>query len=655
MKRLCAIPVWLTGVREGDKMLTCQDLAVTFGGKCMNLDWNKIEEMLEKVQKAPRYTGGEMNTAIKAWDQAELHYGFCFPDTYEVGMSHLGMKILYGLVNQQSDMLCERFFMPWQDMKELMEAGNIPLFSMESRHALSDFDMIGFTLQYEMSYTNILAMMDLGGVHLRGTDRTREEPIVVAGGPCAFNPEPLADFIDAFMIGDGEEVTLDVCRTILEWKKSGEPRENCLRNLAKIRGVYVPSLYTVTYRDDQMVESVTPCCPDVPERVLKCIVTDLDKAYYPMDIPVPYTEIVHDRIMLEIMRGCTRGCRFCQAGMLYRPVRERSIRRLLELAASLEKTTGYEEISLSSLSSGDYTCLAELIRELIRRFQKEHVSISLPSLRLDSILKESLEETQKERKTSLTFAPEAGTQRLRDVINKGITEEDLIEKVTDAFSGGWSAVKLYFMIGLPTETYEDLDGIVDLARKVSRCYFSLPKDKRAKGFRVTVSASSFVPKPFTPFQWASQDTQEVLIAKQHYLKEKLREVKGVVFNYHESRTSYLEAVFARGDRRLCAVLEEAYRQGCYLDSWSEFFDYDKWMEAFRTCGLSPEFYAFRERTRDEVLPWDHIDSGITKAFLWHEKEKGDEALVTPDCRGGCNGCGLNRYEGVCQYAHVRRV
>ena len=621
----------------------------------MKLDSARIEAMLEKVQKAPRYTGGEMNTSVKKWDQAELHYGFCFPDTYEVGMSHLGMKILYGLVNQEPDMVCERFFMPWTDMKEQMEQEKIPLFSMESRTALSDFDMIGFTLQYEMSFTNILAMMQLGGVTLRNADRKRDEPIVVAGGPCASNPEPLADFIDAFMMGDGEEVTLDVCRTIRDWKKSGRDRMACMKQLAAIPGVYVPALYDVTYHEDGTVEAVTPNCAEAPTKVTKCIVKDLNTAYYPMNIPVPYTEIVHDRIMLEIMRGCTRGCRFCQAGMLYRPVRERSIERLLELASSLEETTGYEEMSLSSLSSGDYTCLAELIRELLKKFSKEHVSVSLPSLRLDSILKESLEETQKERKTSLTFAPEAGTQRLRDVINKGVTEDDLIEKVTDAFYGGWSSVKLYFMIGLPTETYEDLDGIVDLAQKVSRCYFSVPKEKRAKGFRVTVSASSFVPKPFTPFQWAPQDTQEMIQAKQQYLKEKLRQVKGVNFNYHESRTSLLEACFARGDRRLCRVLETAFLKGCYLDGWSELFDYEKWVEAFSECGLDMGFYAFRTREKNEVLPWDHIDCGITKAFLWREKEKGDRAEVTPDCRNGCNGCGIQRFEGVCQYAHVHRV
>ncbi|MBQ9325986.1 MAG: TIGR03960 family B12-binding radical SAM protein [Clostridia bacterium] len=619
------------------------------------IDPNRIEAILEKVQKAPRYTGGEMNTTVKAWDSVPLHYGFCFPDTYEVGMSHLGMKILYGLVNQEDWAVCERFFMPWTDMMELMRENEIPLFSMESRRALCEFDMIGFTLQYEMSYTNILAMMDLGGVHLMARERTREEPIVVAGGPCAFNPEPLADFIDAYMIGDGEESTLEVCRTILQWKQSGADRMACLKALAGIEGVYVPALYDVTYHEDGTIASFSPNCPEAPATIRKRVVVNLNDTYYPREIPVPYTEIVHDRIMLEIMRGCTRGCRFCQAGMLYRPIRERSIARLLELAGSLEKATGYEDISLSSLSSGDYTCLAELIRELFKRFKEEHVSISLPSLRIDSVLKESLEETQQERKTSLTFAPEAGTQRLRDVINKGVTEEDLIEKVTDAFEGGWSSVKLYFMIGLPTETEADLDGMVDLASKVIRCYFEVPKDKRAKGLRVTVSASSFVPKPFTPFQWEPQDTQEMLREKQAYLKERLRKVKGVNFNYHESGTSLMEACFARGDRRLGAVLLRAYARGCMLDGWTEQFRFDEWVQAFADCGLDIGFYAFRRRDRNEILPWDMIDAGVTKAFLWREYEKSQCAEVTPDCRKGCHGCGIQRWKGVCHYAGVGRV
>lgn len=609
----------------------------------------KIEAMLEKVQKAPRYTGGEMNTAVKGWQEAELHFAFCFPDTYEVAMSHLGMKILYAAINAQPWSLCERVCMPWVDMMALMQEENVPLFSLESRHALHDFDVVGFTLQYEMSYSNILAMLKLGGIPLLREERGQDDPIVVAGGPCAFNPEPLADFIDAFMVGDGEEQIIELNAVINEWKKSGAGKDVLLRRLAQVRGVYVPALYDVTYNQDGTIASFRPNCPEAPEKVLKAIVTDLDSVIYPRDIPVPYTEIIHDRIMLEIMRGCTRGCRFCEAGMLYRPVRERSLEHLVELASSLEKTTGYEEISLSSLSSGDYTCLAELIRELLKRMEGKHVSISLPSLRLDSVLKESLEETQKERKTSLTFAPEAGTQRLRDVINKGVTEADLMEKVTDAFQGGWSSVKLYFMMGLPTETDEDLDGIADLARKVVSAYFAVPKGQRAKGLRVTCSASVFVPKPFTPFQWEPQDTLDTVQQKQMHLREALRSVKGVNFNYHESGLSFLEACFSRGDRRMGQVLLRAFEKGCMLDGWSEQFKYDTWMEAFRECGVDPAFYAYRRREKDEILPWDFIDSGVTKEYLWREKQKADRAETTKDCRKGCNGCGLQRFKGVCKF------
>lgn len=609
----------------------------------------KIEAMLEKVQKAPRYTGGEMNTAIKGWDDAELRFAFCFPDTYEVAMSHLGMKILYTAINAQPWSLCERVCMPWVDMMALMQEENVPLFSLESRHALNEFDVVGFTLQYEMSYTNILAMLKLGGIPLKREERAEDDPIVVAGGPCAFNPEPLADFIDAFMVGDGEEQIVELNAAINESRKQGESRMACLKRLAGIRGVYVPALYDVTYHEDGTIASFKPNCPEAPERVLKAIITDLDTAIYPEDIPVPYTEIIHDRIMLEIMRGCTRGCRFCAAGMLYRPVRERSLEHLVELASKLEKSTGYEEISLSSLSSGDYTCLAELVRELLKRMEGKHVAISLPSLRLDSVLKESLEATQQERKTSLTFAPEAGTQRLRDVINKGITEEDLMEKASDAFAGGWSSVKLYFMMGLPTETYADLDGIADLARKVVGAYFAVPKGQRAKGLRVTCSASVFVPKPFTPFQWEPQDTLAEVQEKQLYLRDKLRQVKGVNFNYHESGLSFMEACFARGDRRMGQVLLRAFEKGCMLDGWNEHFKYDTWLEAFDECGVDPAFYAYRRREKDEILPWDFIDSGITKEFLWREKEKADRAETTRDCRKGCNGCGLQRFKGVCKF------
>lgn len=608
----------------------------------------KIEEMIEQVQKPARYIGGEMNTAVKAWEDAEVHFAFCFPDTYEVAMSHLGMKILYAIINAQPWALCERVCMPWIDMKELMEQNGVPLFSLESRTPLNQFDLVGFTLQYEMSYTNILTMLKLGGVPLHTAERGMNDPIVCVGGPCAFNPEPLADFVDAVMIGDGEEQIIEFTQAVREWKKSGKPRVECLKALAKIEGVYVPSFYDVTYHEDGTIVSFTPNCPEAPATVRKRILLDMDKAFYPTEIPVPYTEIVHDRIMLEIMRGCTRGCRFCEAGMLYRPVRERSVPHLMELARALEKSTGYEEISLSSLSSGDYSCLPELVHDLMMEFKEKRVSVSLPSLRIDSVLKDSLEETQQVKKSSLTFAPEAGTQRLRDVINKGVTEEDLVGKVTDAFEGGWSSVKLYFMIGLPTETLEDLDGIGHLAQVVNQAYFKVPKEKRARGLRVTCSASSFVPKPFTPFQWEPQNTQQQIKDKQAYLRDVLRRIKGVNFNWHEPEVSYLEACFSRGDRRIGRVLERAVEKGCLLDGWSEQFQFDKWMEAFADCGLDPEWYAYRRRGKDEILPWDFIDAGVTKSFLWREKERAERAEVTPDCRKGCLGCGLRRFEGVCR-------
>ena len=610
---------------------------------------NYIEKnILPLVTKPITYLGNEVNAVHKIPSPEMIRFAFAFPDTYEVGMSHLGMKILYGLLNEEKDIWCERVFAPWVDMEEQLRRHDLPLYGLESMMPLNEYDFVGFTLQYEMSYSNILAMLELGGIPLLRENRREEDPIVVAGGPCAFNPEPLADFIDAFMVGDGEEQILDLNRVIMQGREEGASRMTILKRLCAIRGVYVPALYDVQYNADGTIASMKPNCPEAPEKVLKAIIPDLDKAFYPTEIPVPYMEIIHDRIMLEIMRGCTRGCRFCQAGILYRPVRERSLEHLVELAQQLENTTGYEEISLSSLSSGDYTCLAELIRELIRRLDEKHVSISLPSLRLDSVLKDSLEATQKEKKTSLTFAPEAGTQRLRDVINKGVTEEDLMSKVSDAFHGGWSSVKLYFMMGLPTETTEDLDGIADLAKKVVDAYFAVPRGERAKGLRVVCSASVFVPKPFTPFQWEPQDTQEMVREKQSHLREKLH-IKGVTFNYHESDLSYLEACFARGDRRMGQVLLRAYQKGCMLDGWTELFKYDMWREAFAELGIDPAFYAYRRREKDEIMPWDVIDCGVTKEFLWREKEKAEKAQTTKDCRKGCNGCGLQRFKGVCKY------
>ena len=618
------------------------------------MDYNeKIEAMLEKVQKAPRYTGGEMNTAVKDWDGTDLRFVFCFPDTYEVGMSHLGMKILTGLINDQPWSLCERCFMPWVDMRAELKAAGVPLFSLESRHALRDFDVVGFTLMYEMSYTNVLDMLQLGGIPVDRRERGESDPIVVAGGGCGCNPEPMSDFFDAFMIGAGEEVMLEVNRVILRRKQEGRTREECLKELAGLEGVYVPGLYEAEYHEDGTLADFRPTVPEAPERVMKRFVNSLDETYFPSETAVPYTEVVFDRITLEIMRGCTRGCRFCQAGILYRPIRERSVETLTRQAEALVASTGYEEISLSSLSSGDYSCLPELVREMTRRMKERRVSLSLPSLRLDGELKESLEMTQQVKKSSLTFAPEAGTQRLRDVINKGVTQEDLTARAREAFEGGWSGIKLYFMCGLPTETEEDLDGIAACARSVVDEYFRVPKDKRAKGLRVTVSCSTFVPKPHTPFQWAAQNTIPEIRAKQEHLREVLK-IKGVTFNWHEPQLSFLEACFSRGDRRLGAVIRRAWERGCILDGWSEQFKYEEWLAAFEDCGLDPAFYANRERARDEKLPWDFIDCGVTKDYLWREKEKSDRAEVTRDCRQGCNGCGIQRFEGLCAYADPAR-
>ena len=608
----------------------------------------KLERLLETVQRPARYTGGEMNAVKKDWKQVRCTFGFCFADTYEIGMSHLGMKILYYLINERPDALCERVFMPDADMADQMRAQGIPLFSLESRAALNRFDIVGFTLQYEMSYTNILEMLDLGRIPLFGRDRKEADPIVVAGGPCAFNPEPLAPFIDAFMIGDGEDVMHELIDVIRDGRANGLPRLDIFRNLAKLEGVYVPALYDVEYNPDGTLRSFAPNDPAAPATVKKRVVKDLSAAIYPESIPVPYTEIVHDRMVLEIMRGCTRGCRFCQAGMLYRPVRERSMDRLLYLADKLQQSTGYEEMSLSSLSSGDYTCLPQLITALMDRYRDKRVGVSLPSMRIDSIVKDSLEASQQVKKSGLTVAPEAGTQRLRDVINKGVTEEDLKRSVTDAFECGWSSVKLYFMMGLPTETDEDLEGIGRLAKTVIDCYYALPKEKRSKnGVRVTASASVFVPKPFTPFQWAAQDPIPLVHEKQEKLRRILK-IKNVHFNWHESELSMLEACISRGDRRIGEVIYRAWKRGCRLDSWYEHFKFDQWMAAFADCGLDPAFYAHRERPYDELLPWQFVDAGVSMEYLKRENEKALRAETTRDCRHGCNGCGLQGWD-VCEF------
>ena len=614
----------------------------------MNLS-DRIESLMLNIQKPVRYMGGEYGAVMKDPEKVEVRYAFLFPDTYEVGMSHLGMRILYHIINQREDTWCERVFTPWVDMSAEMRANGIPLFSLESRTPIKEFDILGVTLQYEMSFTNILESLDLAGIPLRREDRTDADPFVICGGPCAFNAEPLAPFVDLIAIGDGEEETLATIDVYKRWKASGLPREEYLKMAAQIPGIYVPSLYDVSYNADGTVYAVTPKPGSgAPEIVRKALVSDLNAAEYPDRLIVPYGEIVHNRIMLEIFRGCTRGCRFCQAGMIYRPVRERRMDRLMELAEKLVKNTGYDEISLMSLSSGDYSCLPELAHQMVEKFAKKRVKISLPSQRIDAVLTDTLKETQKVRKTALTLAPEAGTQRLRDVINKGVTEEDLMRAVTDAFEQGWSAVKLYFMIGLPTETDEDVLGIADLARKVRACYFAVPKEKRAPGLRITVSASVFVPKNFTPFQWCGQLDGETVVRRQMLLRDELRKVKGVEFKYHAHDLSYIEAVFARGDRRLGDVMEHAWRLGCRFDGWSDQYRHDLWLRAFEEKGVDPDFYALRDFDLNETLPWDHLDAGVTKAFLRREWEKAQRGERTQDCRKGCVGCGMNRYEGACE-------
>ena len=607
----------------------------------------RIENLMMSVQKPVRYMGGEFNAVMKDANGVDVRYAFLFPDTYEVGMSHLGMKILYHAINARDDAWCERVFSPWVDMADLMRRDGIPLFTLESRTPVREFDLLGITLQYEMSFTNILEALDLSGMPLRSADRT-EGPFIICGGPCAFNPEPLAPFVDLVALGDGEEETQQTINLYKQWKAAGLPRSEYLRMAAHIPGIYVPSLYDVCYNDDGTVRSVTPKPGSgAPEVVKKALVKDLDSATYPEKLIVPYGEIIHNRIMLEIFRGCTRGCRFCQAGMIYRPIRERSVEHLMQMADSLVSSTGYDEISLMSLSSGDYSCLPELAHRMVERFAARRVRISLPSQRIDTVLTDTLKETQKVKKTALTLAPEAGTQRLRDVINKGVTEADLIRSVTDAFEQGWSAVKLYFMLGLPTETDEDVLGIADLAEKVRRCYFSVPKERRAPGLRITVSASVFVPKNDTPFQWAPQLDYETVVHRQQLLRQTLSKVKGVDFKYHAPDLSYIEAVFARGDRRLGDAMECAWRMGCRFDGWSDQFRYDLWLKAFEAEGINPDFYALRPRPTDEVFPWDHLDCGVTKAYLLREWEKAQRAECTMDCRKGCTGCGMKRY-GACE-------
>lgn len=604
------------------------------------------ESILRSVSKPGRYTGGEYGQIVKDREKVKARFAFCFPDSYEIGMSNLGVRILYGVLNRDEDIWCERVYAPWIDMEDKMREHHIPLWAHESGDPIADFDFIGFTLQYEMSYTNVLNMLDLAGLPLRAADRGEDAPLVIGGGPCSYNPEPVADFFDLFNIGEGEEMLPEIVRLYIKMKEDGSyTKAGFLREAARsIEGVYVPSLYDVSYNEDGTVKSYTPKYPDVPARVRKRIVKDLDTMYFPDKLVMPYLETVQDRIMLEVFRGCIRGCRFCQAGIIYRPVREKSPEVLCNQAKCLYEATGYEEMSLSSLSISDYTRLRELTDGLISWTNDKKVSLSLPSLRIDSFTRELMDKVASVRASSITFAPEAGTQRLRDVINKNVTEEDLMNAAGIAFAAGKEQVKLYFMDGLPTETDEDLDGIAKLGKAVIEKFYATPEHNKRRHPQVTVSVSCFVPKPFTPFQWEPQDMPETLERKRLYIRSKITDRK-IKYSCHDSGTSRIEAVLALGDRRVGAALELACREGFRFDAWDEFFSYDRWMDVFARSGIDPSFYANRRRQTSEVLPWDVIDCGVTKEFLIREYEKAHAGVTTPNCREHCSGCGANRLGG----------
>lgn len=611
------------------------------------MHYTERDKILMQVQKPTRYTGGELNACMKDKDKVKIRFGFCFPDLYEIAMSHLGIKILYHTLNKREDTYCERVFAPWTDMEEHMRSRNMKLFALETGDEVSCFDFLGFTLQYELSYSNVVNMLDLADVPLFASERTKDHPFVCAGGPCAYNAEPIADFIDFFMLGEGEEIIHEIMDEYNLWKSENGTRDEFLHRIVKIPGVYVPSFYDVSYNSDGTVSDIRPNTPDAPEKIKKRIVIDFSDCFTPEEIIVPFGEIVHDRAVLEVFRGCIRGCRFCQAGYVYRPVRERDADRLLKIAESLLNSSGYDEISLSSLSTSDYRDLPKLTDNLIDITEQKKINLSLPSLRIDNFSMELMNRVQKVRKSGITFAPEAGTQRLRDVINKNITEDDITNSVRMLFKGGYTNVKLYFMLGLPTETNKDVSGIAELAEKVLSVYFEIPKEERAKNINITVSTSNFIPKPFTAFQWERQITREEMISKQDILKASIKS-KRIRYNWHDSKTSYLEGVFARGDRRLAPVITRAVELGCKFDGWGEYFRFDLWMQAFEDCGIDPDFYTSRERSYDEILPWDHIDVGVTKNFLQRESEKARKAETTANCREKCAGCGAASFNtGVC--------